>query len=1167
MKARKLLALLLAVLMTVSAMVFPAVAVEETEQALLVYRFTSLTDSEKVYYDASLLVGSEQTNTIGRFADNTRFYGYAFPVKSGEVPTAVEFCAQLSGDLLVQVSADKTNWVTAYQAPSRVSASWQEIDMTSAARTVLSGSTTSALYVRFGDSDGSAGNGYGTCLQNSHEASMTIDYSAGTTSQGKTVSYGFSSTGLVEEKYLDPTIGVGTVNPDHVNNSEVYGRYKDVDGYYGYAFPLKESSTMPEAVTFSAMMRGDLLLEVSTDKSNWTVAYTKPESEPQNANRAWREIDLTAAVQASWGGSAPSYLYLRCGDLTKDGWGTNILASHEAVLTIDYPADSVLYSKNVAEYVFTPGKTDETQYLHTLMSNNGNLNNTGTVRFADQNNFFVYAYELYTTETPAEMTWNATTSNQLHLQLSVDTLHWVDVYKFEGELAADGSGGLPTAARSYDLMAAYTQALALAEAESSMLYLKIGDSYPSGGWGGAVSTSAPVTLRIGYASVADDLTMIQYQSTVNGTDDDKYYLSGGNVSGTARYADQLAKVVFQYPVTGAASSERVLLTMSPTAQFHLEVSVDGANWVTAFRYNDLGLMAKQSEAENQSQYFFARRERTFDLTLALKEAAALSAQQGTQDSGLYFRFGDSHPHWITADGSTDTQRGSGWGGNVTGKITLSIAQSTSLGAVADSSSVTLTQVLPNTDGTYSLIGTEPMLVTDAGISTGHLSTNINATTVTANGDGTFTTTGDGNYGGRNADNGYFVYRYQIPTSAQAMVWSAKLGGAYGVDLAIGDATCPNPNDADLWTNVALYSDDGLNGTSQSLSKIITYDLSGVDVTGGDRYVYLKIRDADLNTDGWGGRVALGSKHFVTMSWKVSLEDDVKTAGLAGVAFNVTDSINMIFYPTLPLSTTEAKAEAVYGANEIVEMVALADGSYLLDGIDPADLGTPFTFRLTGKAGDTAEFTYEKEISPKQVALDAIALYQGNAELVTMLEDMLLYGAALSVAQGGENWLSDTDITPREFGRYMISGVYSQMTYGEKQGEAEFVGSSCEGDGAHHYMAASFTATDTTDLQIRVTTHTGDVTYYGADDFVLIGEDQWMLPLPLGLYDLAKMKTLCFVENGVELTDYYMPLSCNNALAQLLDDPMIESQLEMYDMLVSFYQFGESVSAYAEATFK
>ena len=116
MKATKAMALILSVLMVISSMVFVATAEKLTHgSSLVTYKFTSTKETENAYYDDSLRVGSAQTNTgssvdwAGRYADGTRYFGYAFPITGSTMPTAIEFRARMRGDLLIQVSVDKTN--------------------------------------------------------------------------------------------------------------------------------------------------------------------------------------------------------------------------------------------------------------------------------------------------------------------------------------------------------------------------------------------------------------------------------------------------------------------------------------------------------------------------------------------------------------------------------------------------------------------------------------------------------------------------------------------------------------------------------------------------------------------------------------------------------------------------------------------------------------------------------------------------------------------------------------------------------------------------------------------------------------------------------------------------------------------------------------------------
>ena len=1167
MKARKLLALALALLMLLSCMTFVSFAeTVEHGSTLVTYKFTSTTDSEKAYYDDSLRVGTEQINTgnsvdwAGRYADNGRFFGYAFPITGDTMPTGIEFRARMRGDLLVQVSVDKTNWVTAYTAPSRLSPTVIEIDLTSAFYTALAGGTADMLYVRFGDSDAAANTGNGSEVLKSYPARLVMDYSKAETSIGKAYSYNFTSTGVVEKKYLDASLG----NASYDYNAEAnpnFGRFADGNRTFGYAFPLK-AGVIPEKVTFNGVMSGDILVQTSLDKTNWTTVATRNAETTDVYTAVDYTFDMTDAVLAAWeDGAKYDCIYVRFGDnSSSDGYGGNLRASSEATMTIKYPDDAEIYTPNVDIRSFKPGTASETPYLHSLLHNNGNLNAAGSVRYADKNNFFIYAYELYTTEMPASLTWTATNSNQFYLQLSVDSWNWVDVYKFDGEIAADGSGGLATAERTYDLMEAYEKALALAAEESSMLYLKIGDSHPDGGWGGAVSTSADVTLRIEYAPKADGLIMNDYHSTINGTADDGYYLNGGSVSGTSRYADRSAKVVFMYPVTGAANSDLITLTMSPTAQFHLEVSVDNTNWVTAFRYNDTGLMAKLSGAANQDKYFFSRKERTFDLTLAVKQAAEISAEQGTKDSGLYFRFGDSHAQWIAADGTVDTSKnGSGWGGNVTGAVCLSVAKADGFGVLANSDEVILDTVVPNANGSYTLVGTESILVTDAGISQGNLSNNVGAGTVTQKADGTYSTKGDGNYNGRNADNKYFVYRYQIPATAKALVWSAKLGGAYGVDIAVGDITCPDPYSLTAWTNVALYSNDGVNGTSDSIAKSISYSLADVDVSAGDKYVYIKISDANLDVSGWGGRVALGTNNPIRMSWEVSVEDEVTTVGMNGAWLNLTEAFNLVFNPRIPMSSTDAVVTIGFEGEEMNEIERSEDGTYRFENILPQRLGDTVVFHIEGTIAGAAAYEYETTYSVRAYCEKMIEAYAHDEKLVTLLSDILAYGAAVQLlADYKTDDLMDANVTVRDFGEGVVQGVYKKIWIGEPTGSAVWAEAYMILEAAPTIRFA-FEAESIENLQVKVRFASGEEMLIDSEQFVEDTEAEvktYSVSFMVEPYKFSDGYTLFFVEDGVCDESYCMVASINTLLYAASQTTEEEPTL-IYRM----YNYGESVCNY------
>lgn len=138
-------------------------------------------------------------------------------------------------------------------------------------------------------------------------------------------------------------------------------------------------------------------------------------------------------------------------------------------------------------YEFTVDSEEEKRYLVKEAA----LNDSG-IRFADGGYEIIYRFDLTNTMNLRAVTLSGALYQQLLLSVSSDGVSYTEVYRWVGEVKPNGSGGLETQHRCFDL----TPYLELEELET--IYVKIADSYPSGGWGGAIHPSESVVLDVTY---------------------------------------------------------------------------------------------------------------------------------------------------------------------------------------------------------------------------------------------------------------------------------------------------------------------------------------------------------------------------------------------------------------------------------------------------------------------------------------------------------------------------------------------------------------------------------------------------------------------------------------------------------------------------------------------
>lgn len=148
------------------------------------------------------------------------------------------------------------------------------------------------------------------------------------------------------------------------------------------------------------------------------------------------------------------------------------------------------------------GETPDVQHeIHTFrvateqekvyLVKGGSLNSSN-IRFADGRAEIVYRFDIYNTVNVRRVELSGPIYQQLHLLVSTDGENYTEVYRWFGEVDDNGKGGLSRECRTFDLTP-YLSIEGLNE-----LYVKIADSYTSGGWGGAIHPSDDVTLDVSY---------------------------------------------------------------------------------------------------------------------------------------------------------------------------------------------------------------------------------------------------------------------------------------------------------------------------------------------------------------------------------------------------------------------------------------------------------------------------------------------------------------------------------------------------------------------------------------------------------------------------------------------------------------------------------------------
>jgi hypothetical protein len=133
----------------------------------------------------------------------------------------------------------------------------------------------------------------------------------------------------------------------------------------------------------------------------------------------------------------------------------------------------------VRTYSFKVGAPTETKYLQS--NSTGILNEN--CRFNDRSAFTIYRYHIANAALVRRVTWTATLGQQLYLECSADGENWVKLFNA-------GANQLDMERRTFDL-SDKVNLLAFDE-----IYIRISDSNPSDGFGGAIARDSVVSLHV-----------------------------------------------------------------------------------------------------------------------------------------------------------------------------------------------------------------------------------------------------------------------------------------------------------------------------------------------------------------------------------------------------------------------------------------------------------------------------------------------------------------------------------------------------------------------------------------------------------------------------------------------------------------------------------------------
>lgn len=296
------------------------------------------------------------------------------------------------------------------------------------------------------------------------------------------VRYAFTVGEESEQDYLDASsTGVYSVTGRY--------RYNNYPAVTVYRYALGGAADITSAI-WHAHLAQQTLLEASVDGEHW-ITLLDTQGKQIGSQRHYELCEVLPMTQAT-------QLLIRIGDSGKaDGLGGAILADIPVTLDVIYgtsapyalprvdatdngrvlrvvggrwvAADATALVSRVYTYSFTVGEADESIYLTPTSTSNTNA----TCRFCDGMRSMVYRYHIANAALVRQISWTANIGQQYRLECSQDGVNWTLLEDAGTECRAFER-------RTYDL----TDVLNLLAFDE--VYIRISDSDPSDGFGGAI---------------------------------------------------------------------------------------------------------------------------------------------------------------------------------------------------------------------------------------------------------------------------------------------------------------------------------------------------------------------------------------------------------------------------------------------------------------------------------------------------------------------------------------------------------------------------------------------------------------------------------------------------------------------------------------------------------
>ena len=436
---------------------------------------------------------------------------YKFPVVHGMYGESAVLLAKTSGKLNLQVSMDGENWTDVVKTDLDLKESYRKYDLNG----IVDFAKSNDIYVK-------AASG----AIKSEDMVLDVIFNVPADNENphlKTISACDSLAGWSTKATVDKDIknqGTGSLAltlSDEIKDGNVLFQFKaaetkttsyditDIIGVGGLYLDVYFASE-EDAATLGAL---SVCIEVTSsgtcDKEEIASVFKLADLCKKGLTKGWNELVIPfSSLTGKTGGdlNTANFNYVR---IYTQGNSTPVACGEGITFNID---NLRIWDGNdgseIDSYKFTVFADDEKEYY---VEESSNAPTNDACRFCDADKVVVYKFALKHIIDVKQITFTATVGQQLCLDVSLDGATWQNVYT---EPKPDTeSGGLAIKEYTYDL----TEFVDLELPNFDNIWLRISDSVPENGWGGAIYKNTEAHLDVKYIKPITDEELDKYENT------------------------------------------------------------------------------------------------------------------------------------------------------------------------------------------------------------------------------------------------------------------------------------------------------------------------------------------------------------------------------------------------------------------------------------------------------------------------------------------------------------------------------------------------------------------------------------------------------------------------------------------------------------------------------